>query len=288
MSDVAEIKLRSRAPSRAVAGVARRAFYKIARSVEFHPPSERALLNDEFSSLSKKITKAIHDEKWLATLKRHYSTHGPASKADYSNPFVFSGFDTLFFFKNLIKSCYISAQSQISFPKSRTLHTIVDLGCGSGVFGLSWHQVFNEISANDRPSETQIPPRIIFVDREDLQLRIAGLISQVLDIDQFSLEPSDVFDLKIPKNYLRLASYLFCGQIARLQDIKKSDFDRLFGMYAIIVDYEEILNEIKKQANLFGYNTHFRKLRTPVPSQFLEATRSYMIEARCLILYKDL
>jgi len=272
------------APPRAVAALAQNAFYKIVRSLDRHPPAEAAIANSSsHNRVAKAIQDKIHDNNWLGEIRKHYAAHGPSSRVDYSNPLLFSSFDTLYFFKNLFKACSISAYLQTKFS-TRQLTNIVDLGCGSGAFGLSWYQIHRDLDAD----ETSTPPHIAFVDNQDWQLHIAGALAQSLEVKQFHLINDDVFETNFPVEYLRISSYLFCGQSDRLKLIDSGQFERIFGAAAAIVDYENTLAALQSQAEIYGYRTLWIRLRSTVPPQFLELTRSFKIEARALVIIKNI
>jgi hypothetical protein len=283
MVDLATTAHRHLVPSKAVTALAQNSFYKIARSLDRHSPVGAAISQSpSHDRAANLIEKIIHDESWLNGVKKHYSKFGPKSHIDYSDPLLFSSFDTLYFFKNLFKACTISAYVQSTISASHSIAGVIDLGCGSGVFGLSWYQVHQEIDAPNSPT----PFHVIFVDKQPWQLRIASSLAQTLNIGRFSLLEEDVFETSLPIQYVRISSYLFCGQSDRLKLIDSSQFSRIFGAVAIIVDYEKTLADLQSQAEVCGYNTLWIRLKTTVPSQFLELTRAHKIEARALMMIR--
>ena len=128
--------------------------------------------------------------------------------------------------KNALKCCLALLSANID-PKK--YENVRDLGCGSGVFGLT----FAFLAANPLL-------RLTFIDQSPLHLNIA----QTVLADSGCAGSFSFLNRTLPPDLpsnadLDLVSYWFCenGHVASDADL----IDRLIGREAIIVDYEKVI-----------------------------------------------
>ena len=128
--------------------------------------------------------------------------------------------------KNALKCCLALLSANIDPAKYENVR---DLGCGSGVFGLT----FAFLAANPIL-------RLTFIDQSPLHLNIAQtVLADSGCVGSFSFL-NRTLPPDLPSNAdLDLVSYWFCenGHVASDADL----IDRLIGREAIIVDYEKVI-----------------------------------------------
>ncbi|MBM7045996.1 MULTISPECIES: methyltransferase [Rhizobium] len=131
--------------------------------------------------------------------------------------------------KNALKCCLALLSANIDPAKYENVR---DLGCGSGVFGLT----FAFLAANPML-------RLTFVDQSPLHLNIA----QTVMADSGCAGSFSFLNQTLPPDLpsssdLDLISYWFCenGHVASDANL----IDRLIGREAIIVDYEKVISGI--------------------------------------------
>lgn len=148
-------------------------------------------------------------------------------------------FNQKYFFKNLYKAFvtikYMQSRDLIA-PKNDL--TLIDVGCGAGVFTIAWKILFGRCKY-----ET------ILIDRNKFQLESARRLTKIFKDNKFEFYNASFPDEFDQLHGIRLFSYYFCEQEDHGALFDTNNLSKIVGEGALIIDYRYIIDRLQNITN---------------------------------------